>query len=365
MNGNDDYAAAKPVRFSPDDMLPPVEPPNLAFIRQLVLIPLLIVSLIVVGWAFFAWLASGTNDPDKMLQEIGRHRDSGWQSAANLAQLLSRTDAQYAELRRDPAIAQKLGTMLDDELKKPFKQNERQSPRLKLCYFLCRALGNMETPEALPPLLKAAATERSLAEVDLRLGALEGISVLATHIPRETLQSPETLSVLLECSRASDEGITPLEGQSKNYRPHGEIRGAAAFTLGTIGGQTALDRLAVMTEDVYPVARYNAATGLARHGDARAIPVLVEMLDPASDVSSDEQYEAEQANRRLQVLKNGMEATVQLASQVSSEALQPARAAIERLANGPNEAVKDAGARRAIEMHARDTLQRIKQAQSR
>lgn len=351
----------RPIRFSPDDVLPPVEPPNLAFIRQLVLIPLLIVSLIVCGWLFFTWLASGSGDPDKMLHEIARYSDSGWQSASNLAQMLSRPDAQYAEMRRDPAFAKKLSDLLEEKSKQEFSSSPGDMQRLKLCYFLCRALGSMETAEAISPLLDAAERERSPQEIEVRLGALEGLTLLATSLgPEVVRESDHALDVLLECSRATDDSAQPSEGQSPHYKPHGEVRGTAAFALGVVGGERADDRLALMLDDPYASARYNAATGLARQGDARAVPVLIEMLDPDNALAAkDEQYKTAQEDRRIQVIKNGIEAAAQLTKKSPDTDFASVYKALERLAKGGSSSIKSAAARSALQMQAKEALSRI------
>jgi hypothetical protein len=358
---NESREHERPIKFSPDDILPPVEPPNLAFIRQLVLIPLLIVSLIVCGWLFFTWLASGSADPDKMLHEISRHSDSGWQSASNLAQMLSRPDAQYAEMRRDPAFAKKLAGLLEEKTKEKFTNSKADSQRLKLCYFLCRALGSLETDEALGPLLTAAERERSAEEIEVRLGALEGLTVLATQLGPETIQHNEpALDVLLECSRASDDSAAPAEGQSPDYKPHGEVRGTAAFALGVIGGERANERLSIMLDDAYASARYNAATGLARQGDARAVAVLIEMLDPENELAAkDEQYESAQEDRRIQVIKNGIEAAAQLAKKSPDAELSSLHKAVERVANNSASGIKSAAARSALQMQAKEAMARL------
>ena len=89
------------------------------------------------------------------------------------------------------------------------------------------------------------------------------------------------------------------------------MRAVAAFALGVIGGDEALARLKVMLIDSYPNARYNAATGLARHGDAACVPVLQEMLDPENQHSaSDENNDRDKDRKRATVLMNGMRATL-------------------------------------------------------
>ena len=50
--------------------------------------------------------------------------------------------------------------------------------------------------------------------------------------------------------------------------------------LGVTGGSKSLDRLSELLNAAYANIRFNAATGLAWHGDPHAAPVLLEMLDP-------------------------------------------------------------------------------------
>ena len=95
------------------------------------------------------------------------------------------------------------------------------------------------------------------------------------------------------------------------------MRAVAAYALGVLGGSTADDRLAEVLDDAHPNARYNAATGLARRGDARCSDVIIEMLDP-----DDEQFiqgesptlsATEKERKRHIVVMNGLRATGMLA----------------------------------------------------
>jgi HEAT repeat protein len=144
----------------------------------------------------------------------------------------------------------------------------------------------------LPALVKAANTERDAEverttdpkkwfpkEIDVRRAALESMAVLAGEGslgPEELRNDPEVMQAVLAASREHASGPDPNEDRAK-------LRQTAAFTLGVIGGEEALDRLAAMLADAFPNARYNAAVGLARNGDARAVEGLVEMLDPEND----------------------------------------------------------------------------------
>ena len=50
-------------RFSPDDALPPVEPPSAGFILQLFVVPGVIVVVVIMIWLMFNWLAHMGTDP--------------------------------------------------------------------------------------------------------------------------------------------------------------------------------------------------------------------------------------------------------------------------------------------------------------
>jgi hypothetical protein len=230
-----------------------------------------------------------------------------------------------------------------------------------LCFYLCRALGNLETEEALSPLLDAAERDRSPEEVAVRLGALEGIAVLASTLGTTAIQQNErAMDVLLECSRTTDDGLPPPENGSPDFKPRSEVRVTAAFALGVVGGERATDRLAVMLDDPYPSARYNAATGLARQGESRAVPVLIEMLDPDNDLAAfNERSQRDNESGRITVIKNGIEAAAQLAKRSPDADLASLHRALERVANEGSANIKSASARSALQMQAKEALARV------
>jgi hypothetical protein len=87
-----------------------------------------------------------------------------------------------------------------------------------------------------------------------------------------------------------------------------------------------------MLGDAYPNARYNAATGLCRHGDLRAMPVLEEMLDPANvEAVSSEESEEGKPWKRLVVMQNGLRAARQLVEKNTTDDLRQLAAALDRI----------------------------------
>jgi hypothetical protein len=282
----------EPKSKPPYEPLPPVEAPSASFLLQLFLIPLIIVTIIVMVWLLFSWLAHMGTDPKDLVRDIGKMNDASWQRAYNLAELLRKP--QYDYIKTDPKIATDLANSLsalhssrperkraaeqetDEERKKG--QDKVYENRIKLEVFLCKALGEFRVQEGLPALVTAAGPDakNDPEGFDVRIAAMGAIALRASHVDAKELQSDEKLMVtLIEASKErSDSGYAREEFD--------KLRSAAAFTLGMVGGRESLDRLAQMLDDADPNVRYNAALGLARHGDARAIETLGEMLDPSN-----------------------------------------------------------------------------------
>lgn len=323
----------KPRSHSP---LPPVEAPTATFILQLFLIPLVIVSVVVLLWLMFSWMAHmGRDNPAKLITELKRLDENSWQRAYELADLLRSPDPKYDALRRDPTLASGLADILTADLKQSAAGQGDES-RIKRRMFLCRALGSFEVIEPLPALVQAATQEKDPIEAQTRLSALEGIASLARNIgPEKVRENQAAMQAVLDASRATDNGApAPVtsSGEATTYRPHAEIRAVAAYALGVIGGDAALERLRAMLHDPYPNARYNAATGLARAGDVASIPVIKEMLDPDNEVSArDEKYDDDKDRKRWNVVNNGIKATLLLSKTNPDADLAPLVAGLQKL----------------------------------
>src|SRR5262249_37770088 len=155
---------------------------------------------------------------------------------------------------------------------------------------------------------KAATQEEDPVEVQVRFSALEAISTLADNCGAQVIRdNKEAMHAILDASRVADDTTppppAPKDGEPTLYRPHAELRTVAAYALGVIGGDEAMERLEQMLHDTYPNARFNAATGLARRGNAKCERVLREMLDPANPLAvKDEINPNDRARKRITVL---------------------------------------------------------------
>jgi HEAT repeat protein len=344
--------------------LPPVEAPTGTFILQLFLIPLLIVAIVVMVWLLFSWMANvGQDNPKTLVEALARGDDSSWQRAYQLADLLRSPDPKYDALRRDSALAGQLATMLEQDLKVP-AEGDSDRVRVMRRMFVCRALGSFEVTDGLPVLIEAAKTERDPIEAEVRLAAIEGITTLADRNGPETFQNdPQVMQVLLAASREPDGNEPPQattrDGQPTTFRPRSEVRAVAAYALGVIGGDEALERLKIMLQaDPYPNARYNAATGLARHGDPACLIGLQEMLDPENErAASDENNDRDKDRKRANVLMNGIRAALVYADASPTADLTELKAALDQLAAAPLEEIQTDRSR--IKSSAQEALRLI------
>lgn len=249
-----------------ENQLPPVKPPTTGLLMQLFFVPMIIVSIIVAVWLMFGWLAQSGTNPEQLASNLKQLNKGSWQDAHGLSNMLY--DPREEELRHDEglanSLAETLNTLLDD------KALATSPERVKLATWLCRALGAFEIDSGLATLIKATQS----SEFEIRREAIKGISTLASNLGDELEGSRASLvDVLQEPAMERGESTTKEE-----LLKFGEIRSTVAYALGVIGGDEANETLNLMLGDAYPEARYNAATGLARNGDLRAVPRLCEML---------------------------------------------------------------------------------------
>jgi len=308
--------------LSPNDALPPVEPPSAGFILQLFVVPGVIVVVIVMVWLMFSWLAQMGNDPELYVKALERNNEARWQAAVHLADALrEERSAGRDALKHNTDIVRRLSATLDREIEAGSMQEQPVTLRI----FLCRVLGEFSVPNGLPELLKAARVSRGEAENAVRSSALEAIALLSENVRADSnqkLADPVLDSTLIKCGGDSDR----------------LVRSAAAYCMGVLGGAPLTAKLRDMLEDIAPDVRYNAATGLARHGDSAAVPVLIEMLDPneLAGVEAEQGVQSEQKQPLRQykqglIIVNALRAVSRLLQVNSSIDRGPLEAAVEKL----------------------------------
>lgn len=238
----------------------------------LYLVPLLVASLLVVVWLVFSWSLPADYDPQTLVRDMRVPNHGSWQQAYALAALLR--NPRHEALREDATLCRELASILDEQLRAVNDDPSHTQFRV----FLCRALGAFHVPDGLPSLLQAAEVSQSKGHTDVHCAAIEALAVLADNVgPDVLLNDARALTVLLDASR------TASDPESRVNRDR--VASTATFTLGVVGGPVATQRLRQLLDDCRSAVRYNAATGLARHGDTASIPVLLEMLDTDNHLS--------------------------------------------------------------------------------
>jgi hypothetical protein len=193
-----------PRKVSPEDTLPPVEPPSATFIIQLFVVPAVIVAIIVVVWTLFNWLAQMGNDPMSFVRALERNNEARWQAAVNLADALR--DPRNAELKQNTAVAQKLAEILTTEI----ENNPTDKSSLQLRVYLCNALGEFTVPEVVPALIRAATAGHEPDEKYVRFAAIKGLAVFAGNLkPGDSALRAQIEPVMLKAS-SDDEPLMRL-----------------------------------------------------------------------------------------------------------------------------------------------------------
>ncbi len=327
MNQPTESASLPSEPVSADDLLPPVQPPAATFIMQLFLIPLLIVSIIVAVWLMFSWLARSGNDPQELVADIERLNHASWQKALTLAQHLR--DDRQSDLRKDEAFAQRLADLLEKQI----KEGRVDKDHLSLRMYLCRVLGEFEVANGLPALAVAATTENRQEDAEVRRAALQAIAILSGRLEDDELARHK--EVLAAVIKGTDEYAE--DGEEKLRRQL--LRSTATYALGTLPGDEAMTKLAALLHDPSSDVRYNAAIGLARHGDSRAIPTLIEMLDPPEQALLDPDFELEALARsgqrdwkRSHIVGNGLRSMGKFSQDYPAANLAELTAAVEQVA---------------------------------
>jgi hypothetical protein len=319
----------RPGAVSSDELLPPVEPPTAGFIIQLFVVPAVIVAAVVLVWFAIESLARrGEQDPDQIVAALRSNNQARFQRAKELADML-RLPQRYPELKTNHELAQKLAGYVDELV----EAGDAAEASVTMRIILVAALGEFNVDDGLPVLLKAAQSD---SERDVRRRAVNAIAVLVNSMAN--LKPPQPI----ENDQLNDAMVKLSEDQDEL------IRSETAFAMGVAAASTSDSRLTAaleqLADDPYTDARFNAAIGLARVGNAKAVAGIVEMLDPASIASSvagekpmtpqvtDAALQSQKAYKRNTIVTSALTAIGRLLENknLPAESFEPLQKALER-----------------------------------
>ena len=213
--------------LSPDDAMPPVKAPTAGFLIQLFVVPAVIVSVIIAVWLTVTWLVQDHHDPRRLLMQL-RHNQLGqddqrYHAAYKLANILR--SSQYETLKRDSDFAAELASILNEQIDqaKPGNRAMQEGPVL-LRVYIASALAQFHVNDGLDVLIKAAATERDPAEVEVRLGSLQAIAMLT-----ENVRTPLTKNMLPDAAKRCEQIALQIEAGPDSSAKQAQLKLATQF----------------------------------------------------------------------------------------------------------------------------------------
>jgi HEAT repeat protein len=219
-------------------------------VLQFFIFPMSIVAVCVAVFVVFGLVATGPKDPRAILAEVrtggGIFNIKRWQAAYALANALeSEGDLQRA--RSDERFVPEVIAL--------FRETEAGSGDDQLVRrYLAVALGRLGDPRAVPELRRTVQQGATAADAQAVIYAAWALGAIG---------DPAALPDLLPLVASDDAGF----------------RKAGVHALGGFTAPEARAAVAAALADQAVDVRWNAAVALARHGDARATPVLLQMLD--------------------------------------------------------------------------------------
>jgi len=306
-------------------------PPSAGLMVSWFVVPGLIVTLLVASCVAVAPWMRRQRTAEELVDRLESWDRASHQDAVTLAKMLR--DQQSIALRSDGEVASRLAEALQRQL-----ADEPVEPeRLLLCQYLCLCLGRFEVTDGLDALLEALAERRASREIEIRRAAAWAIALLAENCSPEAVRRDDRVAPALIA--ATDDNVSSLTGMAgpedqrqHALRQHRLLRETATFALGIVGGERAVDHLALLLDDSTPNVRYNAAVGLARQGDPRAIKAIVQMLDPGNHQAMQLETTPEgRAAKRELVVVNALRVVAPLLTQADAVQREELRAAVARL----------------------------------
>lgn len=297
---------------------------------RLYVLPAFIVLAITGGSLLLIWALHREPTPRELARGLQQPGRRGWQNAYALSQRL--LDPEHDRLKDNQELCHALAGTLVELNRTAQRTAESEEPAdeelTEFRAFLCHTLGHFRLLHGLPVLVECARAESpkgSASRERVRRAAIEAIALLASNVDPERMRTEsETIDLLVAATREHD-------GRVSNAADT-DIPSAATFALGVIGGPQATARLIELLDDIRPDVRYNAATGLARHGHPAAVSVLIQMLDPTSRAAcGGERNESARARKRIVVQSNAITAAARLVPLVPEDEGEKLTAALEQL----------------------------------
>ncbi len=327
--------AELPLASSRPEELPPIEPPSAKFIVQLFVVPGLIVAIIVGAWFLFGKLASSEQDWQSLVQDIrsGNEHRRG-RGAMGLAQLLNAEQLRNDDgprLATNRQVAQELSSFTAGLL----KSDSHDEASLNQQQFLVLALGRLDVPDVVLPVLRDAMQQQHSLEV--RNAALLAVAMIAERAAARGagLSGDEIVDDVVTLSRDND----------------ARLRLLAAATLGSFPAKVTKQPLLVLLADEDADTRANAAIAFTRQKSLDGLPILREILVTGAALRT----APEKTTSSIKATSNALKAVGELSSQLDIATRSEIIRDVEAISNGYPEARVRLDAAQALTKLRRDS----------
>ena len=237
-------------------------------VLQFFIFPMAIVAICVLVFVLFGLVASEGRTARDYLNEVKTgSANRRWQAAFELSKVLQ---AGKDPALRDPSFIA--------EVARVFDESAGDDPRVRR--YLAVALGRLGDKSAVPILLKALEEPAAGASLDpdTRLYVVWALGVIGDS---------QALPRLVALAANADPGL----------------RKTAVYALGAFASDEARAVLVKALGDAVEDVRWNAALALARGGDAKAAPILLQMMDRGHLAQVAELTEPQREEAMLEAIK--------------------------------------------------------------
>jgi HEAT repeat protein len=238
---------------------PLVAAPALAV--QFFLIPLAVIAVTAAVYLGFRSMVIDTRGARDYLAEVQNGgTERRWPAAYELSRLMD-----------DPKV--RADRSLGPALVKAFEQAKDDDPRIRR--YLALAIGRLD-----PPLPAGAIDVLSSSLDEPDRAATPGVDSWISRLTgwSESDIGEVRISTIWALGASGDPRVA---GRLQPFyqSPDAGVRKMVVYALGALPGHDQLETLRAALQDAEPDVRWNAAVGLARHGDRQGAGVIRQMID--------------------------------------------------------------------------------------
>jgi HEAT repeat protein len=253
----------------PDEDLTEVRKPASLLVAQFFVFPLIIIGICVGIFMLFGYLTLSQSTAADYVKDIrngaGKQR---WQAAYELSILVKANLKSHPERVQNPEFIETLQGAYKDS----------RDEDIPVRGYLAAILGELKARSAVPLLTEGLQRDEKLKSKDWSQDSLlDFLRPSLDKIQEQLIQNQ--IYTLWALGSIGDNSAVPVVLE---YAKHQEVsvRNVAAYVLGTLKDERAVDALRVLLNDSNDDVKWNAALALAQLNNAEGADLMMKSLDP-------------------------------------------------------------------------------------